>query len=235
MTNIVTSSSEQDLTGSQTSQESTEESIDTVGTDTDLPDGAKNVQHAIQLARERENEAKRKADELAQEVATLRRQEKQQKMAEMTEAERYKTLAEESEAKAARLEIGILVRDSIAGKDLPKPIADLLIKTPWAIPAVTEEIGDSPSSWEDIISSVKKHLPVYVDSLVVKSEKSLEEEPSSRRIDSERSVDNVVTADHIYTEEEVKEISKDPVLYAKHRDRILKQMAKHSGSLPKVR
>jgi len=113
---------------------------------------------------------------------------------------------------------------------LPKPIQDLLVKTPWAIPAVVEEIGDSPQSWDEIISSVKKHLPTYIDSLVVKPVEPLEE-PSSKRVDSERTNDSSVVRNHVYTIEEVREIKKDPKEWAKHEEAILKQMAANSGKL----
>lgn len=231
MTNTETSSSQNGLTGDKNSQESTLESTEPVGQNTDLPTGAKNVQHAIQLAREREAAAKAEAERLANENAELKRQKKAKDLAEMSETERYKSMAEESEARAARAELGMFVRDSIGGKQLPKPIQDLLVKTPWAIPAVVDEIGDSPQSWDEIISSVKKHLPVYVESLVVKTEQPLEEEPSSKRVDSERTNDTVVVRNHIYTKEEVAQIAKDPKEWAKHDAAITKQIADNGGRL----
>lgn len=232
MTNTETSSSQNGLTDQQV-QESTKESTDPVGNN-DLPEGAKNVQHAIQLAREREEAAKKEAEAIRAELQAIKDREKQAKRAEMSELERYKEQVAESETKAAKLELGMLVRDTISGKNLPKGVEQILIKNPWAIPAVTEEIdsGTIENSWTDIIASVKRHLPDYVNSLVVEPEKPLEdEEPSSRRVDSERSMDSSVVKKHVYTKEEIARLGKDPVEWAKHEEAIKKQIAESGGRI----
>lgn len=161
--------------------------------------------------------------------------ERRAKEAELSEVERANIKANEMEAKAAKLELGILVRDQIAGKNLPKAIESLLLKNPWAIPEVTEEIdsGAIQNNWEDITDAVRRHLPKYVESLVVRKETPTEEvveELPTRRIDAERSVDSSVVREHLYTQAEVSSL--DAAGWEKHRDAILKQMGKNGGKLP---
>lgn len=230
--NTETSSSQNGLTDNKNVQESTKESTDPVG-ENDLPEGAKNVQHAIQLAREREKAARDEAEAIRAKLREIEAKEKQSKMADMSETERYKTLAQEESQKRGKLELRVTVQEAIAGKSLPKGVQDILVRSPWAIPAVQDELGDE-FTWDEAIASVKRHLPDYVNSLVVKPETTpLEEaEPSSRRIDSERSVDAGVVRKHIYTRAEVAALSKDPTEWAKHEAAVLKQMSEMGGKLP---
>lgn len=231
MMNTETSSSQNGLTEDKILQESTKESTDPVG-ENDLPEGAKNVQHAIQLAREREKAAREEAESIRAKLREIEAREKQAKMADMSETERYKTLAQEESQKRGKLELKLTVQEAIAGKSLPKGVEDILIRSPWAIPAVQDELGDE-FTWDDAIASVKRHLPEYVESLVVGSVKPLEDiEPSSKRVDSERSIDSGVVRKHIYTREEVARLGKDPVEWAKHEAAVLKQMAENGGNLP---
>lgn len=231
MMNTETSSSQNGLTEDKILQESTKESTDPVG-ENDLPEGAKNVQHAIQLAREREKAAREEAESIRAKLREIEAREKQAKMADMSETERYKTLAQEESQKRGKLELKLTVQEAIAGKSLPKGVEDILIRSPWAIPAVQDELGDE-FTWDDAIASVKRHLPEYVESLVVGPVKPLEDiEPSSKRVDSERSIDSGVVRKHIYTREEVARLGKDPVEWAKHEAAVLKQMAENGGNLP---
>ena len=231
MTNTETSSPDTNLTDGKPVQESERGSSEPVGVDS-LPDGAKHWQHALQQSREREKKLAEEAEELRKQVEAVRTQEKLKKMSEMTEVERYKAIASEQEEKRAKLELKLAVQDTLADKRIPRGVQDILLRTPWAIPAVADELGDE-FTWDDAIASVKRHLPAYVESLVV-DEKPLREEaePSSGRVDSERSIDTGVVKQHIYTLEEIKRLGKDPVEWAKHEDAIKKQLAESGGRLP---
>lgn len=232
MTNTETSSSQNGLTEDKNLQESTKESIDPVG-ENDLPEGAKNVQHAIQLAREREKKAQQEAEEYRKQLADIKAAEKRKQLADMSEVEQATARALEAEAKAAKLEIRSFVRDEINGKNLPKPVMELLVETPWSIPSVQRELdsGAIENTWEDIASSVRRHLPAYIDSLVV-DQKPIQEESSSRMVDSERTIDSSVVKRHVYTRDEIAKIGSDPVEWAKHEEAIKKQIAENGGRLP---
>ena len=226
MINSETLSPEQTLTVDQTvKQESNVGSSEPEGND-NLLDGAKNFQHAIQRERER-------VKALEAQLKEKEEIERSKKLADMSELERYETLLKEREEELGRLKLGSFVRESVEGKELPKAIEQLLIKSPWAIPAVAEELG-SEFTWDQAIDSVKRHLPEYVDSLVVKKTpvNNSEEELLPRRIDSERTVDSSVVREHLYTREEVAELAKNPIEYEKHRLKIMSQLQKFGGKFP---
>lgn len=231
MTKSETSNQDPSLTEVKDLQESKGQVSEPGEENKDLPEGAKNWQHAIQLAREREQRLQEEKEEIARKLADKEAAEKKRRMEEMSETDRYKAMAEEESAKRGKLELQLIVKDAIAGKKLPKAIEDLIVKTPWAIPAVADELG-SEFTWDQAVDSVKHHLQGFVDSLVVQDDtKPLTEEPS-RRVDSERSVDTAVVRDHIYTREEIEKLSRDPQEWEKHRPKILKQLAAHGGRLP---
>lgn len=226
MTQVETSRPDASLTGGNT-QESTKGSTDTAGETTST--GSENWQAALQKAREREKAIKEELEDTRNKLKVKEEEDKKKKLADLSEAERYKAEAQEEAMKRGKLELTMVVSEALEGRNVPRPIADLLKKSPWAIPEVSEELGDE-FTWDEAVTSVKKHLPSYVDSLVVNST-AISDEP--KKVDSERSVDSsAVIRDHIYTQVEVAEIAKDPKLYEKHREAILTQLSKGGGKLP---
>jgi len=226
MTQVETLKSDENLTAVKDGQESAKGS--TEPTEDTLLDGAKNWQHALQIKQERLKE-EREARELAEaRLKEIEDAEKQRTLDNLSESDKWKVIAKEEEKKRGALELKQVVKDTLYDKKLPQPIVDLLTETPWAIPQVARELGDN-FTWDEAIASVKRHLPSYVESLVVGEIPS--EEPL-KKVDSERSVDTTIIKDHIYTRAEVEALGKDPVAYEKHRDAILRQMAKYGGRLP---
>ena len=225
MTQVETLRSDENLTAVNNGQES-EKGL-TEPTE-DLLDGAKNWQHALQIKQERLKE-EREARELAEaRLKEIEDAEKQRTMDNLSESDKWKVIAKEEEKKRGALELKLVVKDTLSGKKLPQPIVDLLTETPWAIPQVARELGDN-FTWDEAIASVKRHLPSYVESLVVGE---IPSEESLKKVDSERSVDTTIIKDHIYTRSEVEAIGKDGPMWEKHREAILKQMNKYGGVLP---
>ena len=222
MTNTETSSPT-NLTDPTKVQESSQGSTEPAGGN-DLSEEAKaGFQRSLQKKQEMIEDLKRKLLEKEE-------KEKQDRLAEMSEVDRYKQLAQESAEKLGKLELELAVSKELEGKEIPQPVRELLIKTPWAIPAVTEELGTT-FTWDEAVESVKRNLPTYIESLVVKKDPQPTEEPAPRSVDSERSVDSSVVKDHVYTLSEVTRI-KQAGDYEKHRDKILRQMALNGGRLP---
>lgn len=225
MTQVETSRPDASLTGDNT-QESTKGSTDTTGEST-----TDNWQAALQKAREREKAVKEELEETRKKLQAKEDDEKKKKLADLSEVDRYKAEAQEEAMKRGKLELTLVVSEALQGRNVPKPMADLLKKNPWAIPQVSEELGDE-FTWDEAVASVKRHLPSYVDSLAVESSSTTtSDEP--KKVDSERSVDSgAIVRDHTYTQTEVAEIAKDPKLYEKHREAIFAQLEKSGGILP---
>lgn len=234
MTTVETSSQDDILTGASTTD--TQESKATTSEPTEeskekLPEGTKNWQHALQQAREREKASEEAAAEARKKVKEYENREKERKLEGMSEAEKYKALAEEEAQKRTKLELQIFVNQTIAGRDVPAPIVELLTETPWVIPPVYKELGDE-FAWDDAIDAVKRYLPDYIDSLLVKGEVAPSEKEPIKRVDSERSYDvSAVSMGHVYTREEIARISADPKEWEKHREKILAQMSKSGGRI----
>lgn len=229
MTDVKTTGSDPNLTvDEEVKQESEVESTELTD-DTSLPEGSKNWQHAIQLAREREKAAKAELDEMRAKLDAAKAEEKSKKLAEMSEAERYKSIAEEEAQKRGKLEMRQLILEGLADRNVPKPLKDILLRAPWSIPAVEEELG-TEYTWDQAIASVKRHLPTYLESITVGEEAPIKssEEPV-KRVDTERSAGSSVVKEHYYTKLEVDSMS--PSEYETHRDKILRQMAKNGGRL----
>lgn len=225
--NSETSSLDSNLTVTKSEQES--------GTKITEPEGHNDPSESIKGFQASLQKKQEEIKELREQLRAKAEAERRAKEAELSEVERANIKASEMEAKAAKLELGILVRDHIAGKNLPKAIENLLLRNPWAIPEVTEEIdnGTIQNNWEDITDAVRRHLPKYVESLVIKKETPIvkDEELPTRRIDSERSIDSTVVLDHIYTEEEIRSL--DDKGWEKNREAILRQLGKNGGQLPR--
>lgn len=223
-----TGGSERDLSSSDSSNE------DEGKQDNLLPEGAKNFQHALQMAREREKASHERYQKLQEELARYREAEKSKKLSEMDEAEKWKTIAKDESEKRAKLQLELTVDGMLSKYDIPEPIARVIRKAPWAVPEVADVLGDSPT-WDETIEAVKENLPVYLESLKKSSKgeaKGDETSSGESRVDTERSEVPNVMKKRSYTREELREISKDPEKWAKVEDQVLKDLAAHGGRLP---
>jgi len=124
-----------------------------------LPEGSKNWQHALQLAREREKKLQEDAETVKKQLKAFQDAKKEQEMADMSETEKLKAVADEEIAKRGKLELKLVIREIIGNKTIPTPIRELLERTPWAIPAVQDELGDT-FSWDEAIAAVEKFKPL---------------------------------------------------------------------------
>jgi regulator of replication initiation timing len=230
MAEVETKGSDKDLTVGETKQESASGSTEPAK-DEDLPEDAKNWQHAIQQAREREKALKVEAGVLREKLGKAEAEEKRKQLADMSEAERYKSIAEEEAQKRGKLEMRQLILEGLADKKVPVALRELLLRSPWSIPAVEEELGQT-YTWDEAISAVRRHLPAYIESITAsESEPNTSSEEPIRKVDTERSTGSSVVKDHTYTQDEVNRLYKDPVEYEKHREKILRQMARNGGRL----
>lgn len=229
MTQNETSSPQVDLTGQQ-SQESQLGSVEPEKGSV-LPEEANNWQHALQKKQELIQAKEKELEEIRALLKEKEAAEKQKRLAEMSEAERYREVAEEEARRRGELELKFVVAEALVGKKLPSAIEELIRETPWAIPAVKRELGED-FTWDEAVEAVRKHLPDYLESLVVSSPDPITEE-QPRKVDSERSMDNAgYSTGHTYTQQEVEKISKDPKEWEKHRESIMKQIARDGGALP---
>jgi len=212
-----------------------QESADTGSTDPSESDNTSEskekagFQKALQRAREAEKEALKKAEEAESRLAALRRKEKEAEKESMSELEFYRREAERSAEEKSKLGMEIAVDRETSGKDLPKSTLQLLRKNPWSIPQVEERL-DGTQTWEEVADLVKRYLPDYVNSLMPQKEETLAD--TSARVDSERATDDSVVKNHVYTAEEIKRLSADPVEWEKHREAVLKQLEQYGGKLP---
>lgn len=230
MADVETTGSDKDLTGVNNTQEGTVGSTEPAD-DEGLPEGAKNYQHALQLSREREKVAKAEMEALRAKLDERSAEEKRQKLADMSETERFRSIAEEESQKRGKLEMRQFILEGLADKKVSKALKDLLLESPWSIPAVKEELG-STYTWDEAIASVKRHFPAYIESITASEDsQSTSSEGSSRKVDTERSGTSSVVREHLYTQDEIDKISKDPVEYEKHRDKILRQLSTQKGRI----
>lgn len=234
--NVETSRPESNLTGAESSQESVDGSTEPTEDRSESGEGKviAGFQRSLQEAREREKKTEKQLADLRRELRRLNDEKKKAELGSMSEADQYKALAEEEQKKRAMLEIELLIKDSVEGKNIPPKIVKLLRKSPWAIPEVQDELGDD-YSWDDVIDSVTRHLPDYVNSFVEPEEAPTTEdlEEIEAKVDAERSTDFAVTRNHIYTREEVARIqAAGPDEWEKHREAIMAQMARSGGALP---
>ena len=230
MADVETTGPDKDLTVDEVKQESTVESTEPTD-ESGLPEGSKNWQHAIQLAREREKALKTELEDFKFKLEESKAEEKRKRLSEMSEAERYKSIAEEESQKRGKLEMRQLILEATAERNVPKALKDLLLRAPWSIPAVEEELG-TDYTWDQAIAAVKRHLPTYLDSITADEETpSTPSDESVKRVDTERSTGAAVVKEHFYTREEIDAISKNPAEYEKHRDKILRQLAIQKGRM----
>lgn len=185
------------------------------------------LQKKVELIKQRESEL----EELKAKLKEREDAEKAKRLAEMSEADRYREIATEEARRRGELELKLVVSEVLHGKDLPPAIAELIKETPWALPPIRQELGDD-FTWDEAVDAVKRILPEYVDTLVVRSPtpEIVEEQP--KKVDSERSIGTPASSGHIYTKSEVDALSKDPREWEKHRESVLKQLQRDGGVLP---
>jgi hypothetical protein len=231
MADVKTTGSDPNLTVAEDSKQESQGESTELTEDEGLPEGSKNWQHAIQLAREREKAMKAELETFRAKLEEKQAEDKTKKLAEMSETERYKSIAEEEAQKRGKLEMRQLILEATADKKIPKPLKDLLLRAPWSIPAVEEELG-TEYTWDQAIAAVKRHLPTYLESITAEEETpSTPSEETVKRVDTERSTGATVVKEHFYTKDEIDAISRDPKEYEKHRDKILRQLATQKGRM----
>ena len=230
MAEVETTGSHHNLTvDGNIEQESTTASTEPAE-DTSLPEGSKNFQHALQLSREREKALKTELNDYRSKLDKAAAEEKSRKLAEMSETERYRSIAEEESQKRSKLELRQFVMEATADMKVSRAIKELLLRAPWSIPAVEEELG-TEYSWDQVIVAVKRHLPTYLESITAEDTNlSTPSEETIKKVDTERSAGATVVKEHFYTKEEIDSLSKNPVEYEKHRDKILRQISAQGGS-----
>lgn len=224
MAEVETLRPQDNLTGTDSTQESNLGSADPTGTQSTDDTSTKNWQKALQdkvdIIKQKENEAA----ELRAKLRDKEEAEKRKKLEEMSEVEILRATAEEETQKRGKLEMSLLVQKAIAGKNILPAVVEMIQESPWSIPAVARELGND-FTWDQAIESVGRHLPDYVNSLVVDSNTGEKEPEVETRIDTERSTGSAIGATHVYSLEEIKALAKDPVEYEKHRNAILRQVS----------
>lgn len=203
---------------------------------TDSPTGDKkkagdeNFQAAIQRAREAEKDALARARKAEKEV-------RERKLSKLSETDKWKAIAEENAERAGKAELKVIVDRELTRAGLKGKIADLIREAPWAIPQVAQALGDKPT-WEDTINAISKHLPAYLESLAAdlqptkrKKKVSKKADTSGRNIDEERQAPPV--KERSYTRQEITEIAKDPERWSKVKNKIMQNVARHGGILPR--
>lgn len=227
---VETTGSDKNLTvAGDSKQESNIESTEPAR-DKDLPEGAKNWQHALQLSREREQAKEAELAEIRSKLEEAKAAERRKALEQLPELEQLRATANEEMQKRGKLEMRQLIIEATSDKSVPRAVRDLLLNSPWAIPAVSEELG-ATYTWDEAITSVKRHLPAYIASIAASEDtSSTSTEETVKKVDTERSAGTGgVVRNHIYTQAEVD--SMDDATYEKHRTGILAQMGKNRGHL----
>ncbi len=179
-------------------------------------------------------ELSQQLDEQIKRLAKLERAERERKLAEMSEAEKWKTIAQEKAAQAAKAELRAFASNEIAKRGLAKhPIAEIVLESPWAIPAVKKHLSEEPT-WEETIEVVKRFLPPYLETLVEPESEEAKGESSSPPAPSETSeavameterTSPVATKKRVWTRAELRELAKDPAKYMKYQKEITQAFA----------
>jgi hypothetical protein len=238
MTDVETSRPTEDLTvDNDVKQESSEGSTEPARDDKVIA----GFQKAIQEARERENATAEKVNEMQAKLKKYEAAEKERELSALSETDRVRMEAERMAKENAELKIKMLVNRLATGKDIPGPVLRALEVAPWEmVPEVKNEIGADPT-YDDIVDALERHLPTYIDSLVVSTPESDNDtedtpsvEPSAIKVDPERSGSgSTVVKTHTYTRAEIDRIkAMGDAEYEKHRDAILAQMKRDGGIIP---
>ena len=165
-------------------------------------------------------------------AAQFEKDEREKKLSELSETDKWKTLAEENAAKAAKAELSVFVSQQLSEKNLTKnPIAEILLESPWSVPAIKKHLSPEPT-WEETIEMVRTYLPAYLDTLVVPletvSENEKETTETSQEEETEPSMETernapIVTKKRIWTRKEIKELSSEA--YLKYQQEITQALA----------
>lgn len=203
---------------------------------------AKNVQDAIQKARERENNERKKAQQLEERLNELEAAEKKRKMESMSETERYQSENQNLKLENARLKLGSFVESELAKyPNLPERIKADVRKQPFAISEVQDALSDDPNpEYDKVVELVRQHLPTYLSELSSSigskpesdpkdSGEDLPVEPDNNPVDAERPV-NPVTKTRQWTRSMVGALSVED--YKKYEPEILAFMKANNGRLP---
>ena len=164
------------------------------------------------------------AEEYNRKLSELQQQERQKKLNEMDEVTKWKTLANENAEKAAKMELKSFVSTHLAKSNLTdNPISELILETPWAIPAVRRKLPSDPT-WDETIEVVKAELPSYLESLGKPdtTKATTEASESEDGMDTERSVGQT-TQKKTWTRSEVQqylESAQDPKDFGKRQSVI---------------
>jgi cell division septum initiation protein DivIVA len=172
-------------------------------------------------------------DDMSEKLSRLQQAEREKRLEGLTEAERWKAEAQDNARRAAEAELRSLVTAQASIKGVMNhPVVQILLETPWAIPAVKKRLT-ADSTWEETIELVKTHLPSYLDSLVepeteTPQTKKIEnlpprEEEVPEGMETERS-GSARTEKRTWTRAEVKkyleDAENDPVKFQKRNEEI---------------
>jgi hypothetical protein len=189
------------------------------------------------LVARKDDELKTLSEQLVEankKAAQFEKEQRDKKLSELSETDKWKALAEENAAKAAKAEISVFVNQQLSERNLMKnPIAEILLETPWSVPAIRKHLSPEPT-WEETIEAVRTFLPSYLDTLVVPletvsvSEKETiepsQEEEAEPSMGTERNAP-VVTKKRIWTRKEISELSRNPEVYLKYQREITQALA----------
>lgn len=229
-----TSSPDENLTEDKVLQESEGGSTEPSGENEkdQLPEGAKNFQHALQMKQEALNAEKAERAKLAEEVRKYKDADKARSLENMSETDKWKALAESNSEELAKVRLERIVDDATRGKNIPQGVLDVLKETPWVFPAIKKELDLGNVSWDQTVDAVKRNIGIVVDS--ISQDTKTPEEP--RKVDSERASDGpVITGNRpIRNRAEYDAImnDNDPETYFKNKSRIGDYMKAHGGILP---
>lgn len=181
--------------------------------------------------REKESqEYQKQLQDKEKELAEARKRLKEKELSELSDTDRLKKQAEELAEENSKLKLQGFVSQEVAkrGLDVNDPLVEILMDTPWSIPAVRRILGDSPT-WEEVVSTVQEKLPAYLDTLVARQKTEVKNKtevlPNGNKSDedevptsTERVNSTTPTLKRYWTRSEIARMS--DVEYAKHAAEI---------------
>ena len=215
--------------------EESEEGLSTENEEEEIDEKTKKGFQRLVARKDKENQTlSEQVMEANKKLAQFEKEQREKKLSELSETDKWKALAEENAAKAAKAELSVFVNQQLSEKNLLKnPIAEILLDSPWSVPAVKKHLSPEPT-WEETIEMVKTYLPAYLDTLVVPletvSESETEETEPSEEENAEPSMGTernapVVTKKRIWTRAQIAELAKNPELYQKYQSDITQALA----------
>jgi len=113
-------------------------------------------------------------------LSDFEQKDRQRKLGEMDELTKWKTLANENAEKAAKAGLKNFVSTELAKRGLLNhPVADLIMDTPWAVPAIKSKLSTEPT-WDETIQAVESNLGPYLESL---------EQPKTKKVKTDAETD----------------------------------------------